>query len=79
MSKKEGLFNWYSHPSTELKISRLELKAQCKKNKAQCQMMQMMMATSMTHNNPISNIALNIQDSAATGIEKSGGLYEDVN
>ncbi len=42
-------------------------------------MMQMMMATSMTHNSPISNIALNIQDSAATGIEKSVGLYEGVN
>ncbi len=46
-------------------MHRLELNAQHEENRAQCQMMQMMMATLMTHNNPISNVAMNIQNTAA--------------
>ncbi len=51
----------------ELEMCRLELNVQSNKKRAQCQMMQMMMATLMTHNNQISNITQNIQNSAATG------------
>ncbi len=66
----------------ELETCRLQLNAQFKANKAQHQMMQMMMTTLMTNNNPISKIAHSIQDSAATGIGMSMELCEgnhDVN
>ncbi len=46
-------------------MHRLELNAQHEQNRAQRQMMQMMIATLMTHNNPISNVARNIQNTAA--------------
>ncbi len=49
----------------ELEMLRLELNAQRKEIRAQRQMMQMMMATLMTHNNPILNVARNIQNTAA--------------
>ncbi len=50
----------------ELAMHRLELNVQWEENRAQCQMMQMMMVTLMTHNNPISSIARNIKGTAAT-------------
>ena len=50
----------------ELEMLRLELNAQRKEIRAQRQMMQMMMATLMSHNNPISNVARNLQDTSAT-------------
>ncbi len=52
-------------------MCRLELNAPHKENWAQCQIMQMMMATLLTYNNSNSNIGQNIQDNTATGIAKS--------
>ncbi len=50
----------------ELEMQRLESYAKREENRAQHQMMQMTMATLMTHSNSISNVARNIQDTSAT-------------
>ncbi len=50
----------------DLEMCRLESNAQQEENRAQHQMMQMMMATLMAHSNPISNVVRNIQDTVST-------------
>ncbi len=47
-------------------MRRLESYAQCEENRAQRQMMQMMMANLMRCNNPISNVIRNIEHTSAT-------------
>ncbi len=66
----------------ELEMRRLELNAQWEENRAQGQMMQMMMATLMPRNNPNSFVGQNIEENVAPGIEKAVELGEvnyDVN
>ncbi len=63
-------------------MRRLEFNAQCEENRVQHQMMQMIMASIVTSNNPNLNIGQNIQDNTATRIGKSVELHEvnhDVN
>ncbi len=46
----------------------MELNAQLKENRAQHQMIQMMMAALVSHNNPNSFVGQNINENAVTGI-----------
>ncbi len=66
----------------ELEMRRLELNAQREENRAQHQMMQMMMAILMSCNNPNSFVGQNIEENVAPGIEKAvelGEVNDDVN
>ncbi len=66
----------------ELEMHRLELNAQWEENRAQCQMMQMMMATLLSQNNPNSCVGQNIEERVAPGIGKAvelGEVKEDMN
>ncbi len=66
----------------DLEMCRLELNAQWEENRAQNQMMQMMMANLMSSNNPNSFIGQNIEESVAPGIGKAvelGEVNEGVN
>ena len=60
----------------ELELCMLELNTQCKENSAQRQMMQMMMATLMSHSNLNSYVGQNIEESVAPGIGKAVELGE---
>ncbi len=49
----------------KLEMNRNDLSSLCNENRPQCQMMQIMMVTFMTHNNPVSNVAQNNQNNTA--------------